>query len=93
MLLLTELGSLDIPAFHCVFREAANYIHQLVAHLETSDGTDAIAKFPQIFLEERQTKTVNYCTPVNSSSVTAFISRHDLPEEPNHISILTPIVP
>ncbi|UMM30525.1 hypothetical protein L5515_012372 [Caenorhabditis briggsae] len=74
-------------------REAAKYINQLVEHLETSDGTDAITKFPHIFLENRQSKTVNYRTPVNSSSVTAFISRHDLPEEPNQISILTPIVP
>ncbi|PIC36278.1 hypothetical protein B9Z55_015337 [Caenorhabditis nigoni] len=67
-------------------REAAKYINQLVEHLETSDGSDAITKFPHIFLKERQSKTVNYRTPVNSSSVTAFISRHDLP-------VLTPIVP
>ncbi|PIC36296.1 hypothetical protein B9Z55_015350 [Caenorhabditis nigoni] len=73
-------------------RKAAKYIHQLVEHLETSDGNDSITKFPHIFLKDRQSKTVNYRTPVNSSSVTAFISRHDLPEEPNHISILTPIV-
>ncbi|PIC36300.1 hypothetical protein B9Z55_015352 [Caenorhabditis nigoni] len=74
-------------------RESAKYINQLIEHLETSDSTDVITKFPHIFLEDRQSKTVNYRTPVNSSSVTAFISRHDLPEEPNHISILTPIVP
>ncbi|PIC36276.1 hypothetical protein B9Z55_015335 [Caenorhabditis nigoni] len=74
-------------------REAGKYINRLVEHLETADGSDAITKFPHIFLEERQSKTVNYRTPVNSSSVTAFISRHDLPEEPNQISILIPIVP
>ncbi|PIC36485.1 hypothetical protein B9Z55_015458 [Caenorhabditis nigoni] len=67
-------------------RQAAKYINQLIEHLETSDGSDAIPKLPHIFLEERQSKTVNYSTPVNSSSVTAFISRHDLP-------ILTLIVP
>ncbi|CAO4375233.1 unnamed protein product [Caenorhabditis nigoni] len=67
-------------------REATKYINQLVEHLETSDGSDAITKFPHIFLEERQSKTVNYRPAVNSSSVTAFISRHDLP-------VLTPIVP
>ncbi|ULT97457.1 hypothetical protein L3Y34_005342 [Caenorhabditis briggsae] len=66
-------------------REAAKYINQLIEHLETSDDSDAITKFPHIFLEERRSKTVNYRTPVNSSSVTAFISRHDL-------SVLTPLV-
>ncbi|CAO4375240.1 unnamed protein product [Caenorhabditis nigoni] len=74
-------------------RESAKYINQLIEHLETSDGSDAIIKSPHIFLEERQSKTVNYRTPVNSSSVTAFISRHELPEEPNQNSILTPIIP
>ncbi|PIC36489.1 hypothetical protein B9Z55_015460 [Caenorhabditis nigoni] len=54
-------------------REAAKYINQLVEHLETSDGSDDITKFPHIFLEERQSKTLNYRTPVNSSSVTAFM--------------------
>ncbi|PIC36295.1 hypothetical protein B9Z55_015349 [Caenorhabditis nigoni] len=55
-------------------REAAKYINQLIQHLETSDGGDAITKFPHIFLVDRQSKTVNYRTPVNSSSCQRIMS-------------------